>query len=105
MIKKLGLGGLALGLVAAVFASTFASAAVTTVVTPSNTEGWSTADTRPGGAVNFILDPTSPFPDGALQLTTNASTTAKAQYLHAASTTLASVTNLGYYTKYVAGPD
>ncbi len=103
MVKKLGFIGASLALVAVVFAS-FASAAVTTVVTPGNTEGWSTADTRPGGAVNFVLDATSPFPDGALQLSTNASTTAKAQYLHAASTTLAEVTNLSYYTKQVAGP-
>jgi hypothetical protein len=104
MVKKLALAGSTLALIATVFA-TFAHAAVTTVVTPANTQGWSTADTRPGGAVNFVLDATSPFPDGALELTTNASTTAKAQYLHAASTTLASVTNLSYYTKRVSGPD
>ena len=35
----------------------------------------------------------------ALQLTTDATTTAKAQYLHDASTPLASVTELGYSTK------
>lgn len=81
-----------------------ASAATTVVVTPADPQGWSTADTRPGGAVNFVADATSPYPDEALQLTTNASTTAKAQYLHAASTTLADVTTLGYHTKQVSGP-
>ncbi len=97
MLKKITLGTTtALALVAFV---SIAAAAVTTVVTPSNTEGWSTADTRPGGAVNFVADATSPFPGGALQLTTNASTTAKAQYLHAANVTLASTTDLSYYTK------
>jgi hypothetical protein len=30
-----------------------AFAATTVVVTPTHTQGWSTADTRPGGTVNF----------------------------------------------------
>lgn len=81
-----------------------AMAATTVTVTPSNPQGWSTADTRPGGVVNFVSDPTSPYPDGALELMTNASTTAKAQYLTAASTSLSDVTQLGYYTKQVSGP-
>ncbi len=76
-----------------------ASASTAIVVTPANQQGWSTADTRPGGAVNFITDPTSPAPAGALQLTTDLTTTAKAQYLHAANTPLSSVTDLSYYTK------
>jgi hypothetical protein len=103
MIKKIGLRGLLAFVMTLSFAAV-ASAATTVVVTPTNTQGWSTADTRPGGAVNFVSDPSSPFPNGALQLTTNASTTAKAQYLHDASTTLASVTDLSYYTKQVSGP-
>ena len=81
-----------------------AVAANTVVVTPSNQQGWSTADTRPGGAVNFVADSTAPAGNGALQLTTDATTTAKAQYLHAASDTLASVTNLSYYTKQNSAP-
>ena len=76
-----------------------AMAANTVVVTPSNVQGWSTADTRPGGAVNFVVDSTTPSGSGALQLTTDATTTAKAQYLHAASDVLASVTDFSYYTK------
>lgn len=79
-----------------------ASAATTVVVTPVNQQGWSTADTRPGGTVNFVVDPTSPAPDGALQLTTDATTTAKAQYLHEANVALADVTDLSYYTKQVS---
>ncbi|MCC2630712.1 MAG: hypothetical protein K0S38_521 [Candidatus Paceibacter sp.] len=103
MVKKLGAGA-TLALIFAVAFASVASAATTVVVTPSNTQGWSTADTRPGGAVNYVADATSPYPDGALQLTTDLTTTAKAQYLHEASTTLASVTELSYYTKQVSGP-
>src|SRR5690348_17063209 len=76
-----------------------AAAADTVVVTPANTQGWSTADTRPGGAVNFVADATAPASSGALQLTTDASSTAKAQYMHATSTPLADVTELSYSTK------
>src|SRR5687767_216279 len=83
---------------------TTAFAATTVVVTPTNTQGWSEADTRPGGTVTFVSDPSSPLPSGALQLTTDATTTAKAQYLHGANTALADVTELSYYTKQVSGP-
>ncbi len=73
--------------------------ATTVVVTPTNQQGWSTADTRPGGQVNFVVDATAPAGVGALQLTTDLTVTAKAQYLHAANTPLSSVTELSYYTK------
>lgn len=93
-------GGLATGVLG--LGAAAAMAASTVVVTPTDTQGWSTADTRPGGAVNFIVDSTSPTGLGALQLTTDATTTAKAQYLHAASTSLSDVSELSYYTKQVA---
>ncbi len=80
------------------------SAGPTIVVTPTNQQGWSTADTRPGGAVNFVVDGTAPSGVGALQLTTDATTAAKAQYLHATSTPLVDVTELSYYTKQVSSP-
>jgi hypothetical protein len=76
----------------------------TIVVTPTNQQGWSTADTRPGGTVTFVVDNTAPAGVGALRLTTDATTTAKAQYLHAENTPLAGVTELSYYTKQVSGP-
>jgi hypothetical protein len=76
-----------------------AFAATTVVVTPTNTQGWSTADTRPGGTVNFVADASAPGGSGALQLTTDATTAAKAQFLHAANTALADVNELSYYTK------
>lgn len=79
-------------------------AASVTVVTPSNTQGWSTSDTRPGGAVNYVADATSPYPGGALQLTTDNTNAAKAQYLHEANMPLADVTDLSYDTKQVSGP-
>jgi hypothetical protein len=49
-----------------------------------------------------MLDSTTPAGTGALQLTTDASTTAKAQFLHEASTPLSEVTALSYYTKQVS---
>jgi len=82
-----------------------AAAATTVVVTPTNPQGWSTADTRPGGAVNFVADATAPGAGaGALQLTTDATNAAKAQYMHAANTPLADDGELSYYTKQNAGP-
>ena len=59
---------------AAALAIVAAAVAVTTVVvTPANTQGWSTADTRPGGAVNYVADASAPG-GSALQLTTDATT-------------------------------
>ena len=87
--------GLAMGMTGAV-------ATAPVVVTPTNTQGWSTADTRPGGAVDFVVDSSAPAGVGALQLTTDATTSAKAQYLHAANTPLSNVTEAAYDTKQVA---
>lgn len=104
MIQKLAkTGGTALVL-SALFVLQ-ASAATTVVVTPSDTQGWSTADTRVGGAVTYIEDATSPYPDGALGMTTNDTNEAKAQYLHEAEGPLADVTELSYATKQISGPD
>ena len=86
--------------VAAAAATSFALVATETlIVTSTNTRGWSTADTRPGGTVGFVLDASAPAGTGALQLTTNALTTAKAQYMHASTTPLADVTDLSYSSK------
>lgn len=101
----LGIGTLVLTMVFGLAAQTAAHGdGSRVVVTPGNTQGWSTADTRTGGAVNFVVDATAPSGTGALQLTTDATTTAKAQYLHAESTPLAGVTQLSYYTKQNSGP-
>lgn len=102
-INKLMVSVLVAGLMA-LYSAISVFAASTIIVTPSNTQGWSTADTRPGGSVSFVVDPTSPAPNGALQLITDATTTSKAQYLHAANTPLSAVTELSYYTKQVAAP-
>jgi hypothetical protein len=96
-------------LIAAIAASTLLFVTVAAVnsiivVTPSNQQGWTTADTRPGGDVNFVVDATAPSGIGALQLTTDATTAAKAQYMHDANTPLANVTELSYYTRQVSGP-
>jgi hypothetical protein len=74
----------------------------TVVVTPAHDDGWSTADTRPGGSTQFVYDPSSPAPDGAVQLSTDATNTSKAQFMHPANTALSDVTTLGYSTKQIA---
>jgi hypothetical protein len=95
----------ALALAALTFMPIANAAASTIVVMPSDTNGWSTADTRTGGLVNFIKDESSPLPDGALKLTNDATTTSKAQYMHAADAVpLSNVTALSYQTKQVSGP-
>jgi len=102
-IKKTFAAASGLAMAVSMYGTT-AFAATTVVVTPTNTQGWSEADTRVGGDVNFITDPTSPYPTGALQLTTDATTAAKAQYLKGENLPLASLTELGYSTKQVSGP-
>jgi len=100
LLASLGALSLAFsGLVASV-----AVAATQIIVTPTHQQGWSTADTRPGGTVTFVADPTAPGTphNGALRLMTDATTAAKAQYLHAASTSLANVNELSYYTRQVS---
>jgi hypothetical protein len=105
-IKKIGIVAAAAAMSVLAFAMPVLAAGVT-VVTPTNTQGWTSvapgADTRTGGAVNFVADSSAPSGSGALQLTTDATTSSKAQYMHAApaDTTLASVTELSYYTKQV----
>ena len=81
-------------------ASAFAQTYV--VVTPTNPQGWTTADTRPGGSVDFVVDSTAPRGGQALRLITDATTTAKAQYMHEANIQLDAVTDLSYHTKQVS---
>ncbi len=77
------------------------------VVTPANMQGWSCvppqADTRPGGNATFIVDPTAPSGAGALQLTTDLTTTAKVQCVHSTNTLLTSIRQLSYWTKQNLG--
>lgn len=90
-----------LGLLVAMVPGLASAEASQVIVTPSNTQGWSTADTRPGGTVNYVNDTTAPGDphNGALQLTTDATTTSKAQYLHEANMALSDVNDLSYYTE------
>jgi hypothetical protein len=85
-----------------------ATAAAATVVVTQNSAGWAPMDTRPGGAHRFTEDYGAPagFGSGSLELTTNATTTAKADYwtLAHAGTALASVTDLSYWTYQAATP-
>lgn len=81
-----------------------ALAASTVVVTPTNTQGWASADTRANGAITFVEDATTAYGDAALQLTTGDSNLDKAQYLTAYTGSLSSLSTLAYSTKQVAGP-
>jgi hypothetical protein len=100
----------AFSLLSALLALVFTGAALSDpghgriVVTPKNQHGWTTADTRPGGTVTFVADPSAPSGKGALQLTTDPTLTAKAQYLHDTNTPLASVTELSYWTRQISPP-
>lgn len=89
--------------VASLAFSGIATAATTVVVTPAHQQGWTQGDTNTGGDVNFIVDATAPG-GAALQLTTDGTNAARAQYVHAASGSLASVTELSYQTKQNSGP-
>ena len=81
-----------------------------TVVTvrPESLNGWTTAEpvatTTAGGAVNFISDATAPSVYGAVQMTTDGTSTAKAQLMRAEAIPLSSITDLSYYTKQNSAP-
>lgn len=79
-----------------------ASAGAQIVVTPTNTQGWSTDETTGTGEVNFVIDASAPGA-GALQLKTYGAWD-RAQYQHGTSTLLSAITELSYDTKQVSGP-
>jgi hypothetical protein len=85
-----------------------ATAATTTVVVTQNSTSWSTMDTRPGGTVDFTEAYGAPagLGDGSLELTTDATTAAKADYWtrDSAGTRLADVNDLSYWTFQAATP-
>ena len=93
----------ALSLVVAPFAQ---AATSTVIVRPSNTQGWSSSDTRSNGTVSFVSDSSAPLGSGALSLVTGASTASpsqdKAQYMHTTNTPLNDVSTLSYYTKQIS---
>lgn len=104
-IKQLSIGALVGVLSLVVVAQPVMAATTTVVVTPTDTQGWSTADTRTNGDVDFVADADTLFGEGALSLKTGDGTPSpsqdKAQYMHAANTPLSSVTDLSYATKQV----
>jgi len=103
-MKKLIYGALASisSLLMAVAMPLAAKAATTVVVTPTNDDGWSSSQSTAGGNVQYVYDPSSPMPSGALQLVTDSTTTAKASYLHTANTALSDITTLSYSTRQLA---
>jgi hypothetical protein len=103
-MKRLIYGALASisSLLMAVALPLAAKAATTVVVTPTNDDGWSSSQSTAGGNVQYVYDPSSPMPSGALQLVTDSTTTSKASYLHTANTQLSNVTTLSYSTRQLA---
>ena len=100
-----------LGSLAALAVSVMAiagSAAPATVVVTQNSSNWSTMDTRPGGTVEFTEAYGAPagLGSGSLELTTDLTTTAKADYWTRDSlgTPLADVNDLSYWTFQAATP-
>lgn len=83
-------------------------AAAATIVVTQNSSSWHPLDTRPGGSVRFTEDYGAPpgLGSGALELKTDASTSAKADYYTFAheGTPLADVTTLSYWTYQAATP-
>ena len=109
MRKRTSLRGVAaLAILAATALVLAATAAAATVVVTQNSADWAPMDTRPGGAHRFTEDYGAPagLGSGSLELTTNATTAAKADYwtLAHAGTPLASVTDLAYWTYQAAKP-
>lgn len=96
---------LAAPLAALVFTSVAAAA---TIVVTQNSSGWGPMDTRPGGDVEFTEEYGAPagLGEGSLELTTDATTAAKADYwtLAHAGTSLADVTDLSYWTYQAPTP-
>jgi hypothetical protein len=99
MVAKRALTVLTSSLIMAFGVSIAGAAPGDVVVTPTRTQGWSTADTRTGGTVSYVADSDTPSGYGALQLTTDETNVAKAQYMHTANIPLSEVTELSYYTK------
>ena len=97
----------ALSAITLVVAPVAQAAASVITVRPSDTQGWSTADTRANGTVSFVADSNTPLGTGALSLVTGNSTSPgpsqdKAQYMHPTSTQLADVVTLGYASKQIS---
>lgn len=101
------LGSLA-ALAGSIMAIAGSAATPTTVVVTQNSTSWSTMDTRPGGAVEFTEAYGAPagLGSGSLELTTDATTAAKADYWTRESfgTRLGDVTDLSYWTYQAATP-
>lgn len=103
-IKLLGLSLVVVVLVGLFYSLSVRAEETRIVVKGTETSGWYPGDIHEGGAVSYFGDTTSPFPTGALALTTDMTEDAKAQYLKLANIPLSQVTDLSYYTKHVAGP-
>ncbi|MBA2279504.1 hypothetical protein H0V99_03655 [Candidatus Saccharibacteria bacterium] len=98
-IKRLAAGLSAL-LALPILAFAPMASAATTVVTPTNPNGW-VIDVGAGGVVNFVADATAPMGVGSARLTTNETNESNAALSYALSTPLAlgALNNVSYVSK------
>lgn len=103
-LKQTGLATFSAAAVSVFVVSTAFAAAM--VVTPGNTQGWTDAQSTAGGQVSFQADSNTPLGTGAIQLTTDATNAAKANYVKplVEPVALSSVNGMSYWTKQVSGP-
>ena len=97
-----------LAILAAVALVITVAATAATVIVTQNSSNWGPLDTRPGGAHRFTEDYGAPpgLGSGALELTTDSTTAAKADYFtfDHAGTALTDVNNLSYWTYQAPRP-
>ncbi len=77
---------------------------VTYIVRPSEMQGWSVV-AESGAQVNFISQPDSPLPVGALELITDETTASRSRTTLSVEIPLSEITNLSFDAKKVSGPE
>src|SRR5690606_33003869 len=89
-----------------VLASAFAAPvlAATVVVTPTNTQGCSSAGTTTGGTVEYVTEADTAYGNAGLHLQNDATAAARSIYSHGADVALADVAELAYASKTIGGP-
>lgn len=106
-MRRFTVSPLVLCAVLGVLALAGSAAAATVVTVTQNSSSWHRLDPRPGGSVRFTEDYGAPpgLGSGSLELKTNATVEAKADYFTFAhkGTPLAAVTDLAYWTYQPAG--
>src|SRR5690606_30772355 len=103
MKSKLSVNLGLMGLVFSLFFTAAVSAQEKVVVPPQSEKGWTDAATTAGGDVDFVMDEDAPGLAGALELTTDDTAAAKANYmLMMEPVSFSDLDDLSYYNKTIA---